>query len=146
MESSIWLWAGFNLFVLALLASDLGILHRKEREIRVGEALWLSLFYIVLALLFGAGLLWLRGTQDGVDFLTHYLIEKSLSVDNIFVIVLIFTYFSVPAQYQHRVQIPRAYRDDDCQWRPIVDRSIAPILADTGTSAVSCARDRAGRP
>ncbi|UUP18697.1 TerC family protein [Nitratireductor thuwali] len=103
MESSIWLWVGFNLFVLALLAFDLGVLHRKEREIKVGEALWLSLFYIVLALLFGAGLFWLRGTQDGIDFLTGYFIEKSLSVDNIFVIVLIFTYFSVPAQYQHRV-------------------------------------------
>lgn len=103
MESSIWLWVGFNLFVLTLLAFDLGILHRKEREIKVGEALWLSLFYVILALLFGAGLFWLRGTQDGVDFLTGYLIEKSLSVDNIFVIVLIFTYFSVPAQYQHRV-------------------------------------------
>jgi tellurite resistance protein TerC len=103
MDSSIWLWVGFNLFVLALLAFDLGVLHRKEREIKVGEALWLSLFYIVLALLFGAGLFWLRGTQDGVDFLTGYFIEKSLSVDNIFVIVLIFTYFSVPAQYQHRV-------------------------------------------
>ncbi|WP_137389548.1 TerC family protein [Rhodoligotrophos defluvii] len=103
MESSIWLWIGFNLFVLALLAFDLGVLRRKEREIKVGEALWLSLFYVVLALLFGAGIFWLRGAQDGVDFLTGYFIEKSLSVDNVFVIVLIFTYFSVPAQYQHRV-------------------------------------------
>jgi len=103
METTIWLWIGFNLVVLVLLAFDLGILHRKDREIRVGEALWLSLFYIVLALLFAAGLFWMRGSQDGVDFLTGYLIEKSLSVDNIFVIVLIFTYFSVPAQYQYRV-------------------------------------------
>lgn len=103
METSIWLWVGFNLFVVALLAFDLGVLHRKEREIRVGEALRLSLFYIVLALVFAAGLFWLRDTQDGIDFLTGYLIEKSLSVDNIFVFVLIFTYFSVPAQHQHRV-------------------------------------------
>ena len=103
MEGGIWLWVGFILFVLALLAFDLGVLHRKEREIKLREALWLSFFYIVLALLFGISLFWLRDTQDGIDFLTGYLVEKSLSIDNIFVIVLIFTYFSVPAQYQHRV-------------------------------------------
>ncbi|WP_305710983.1 TerC family protein [Bradyrhizobium sp.] len=103
MGETVWAWLGFNLFVLALLALDLGVLHRKEREIKVGEALWLSLFYIVLALLFAGGLFWIRGEQAGVEFLTGYLIEKSLSVDNIFVIVLIFTYFAVPAQYQHRV-------------------------------------------
>jgi tellurite resistance protein TerC len=103
LDQSVWPWLAFNAFVLVLLAFDLGVLHRKEREIRVGEALWLSLFYIVLALLFGAGLFWLRGTEDGIDFLTGYLIEKSLSVDNIFVIVLIFTYFAVPSHYQHRV-------------------------------------------
>ena len=103
MGMSIWPWVGFNLFVVALLALDLGVLHRKEREIKVGEALWLSLFYIVLALFFGAGLFWSSGKQAGVEFLTGYLIEKSLSVDNIFVIVLTFNYFAVPAQYQHRV-------------------------------------------
>lgn len=103
MDTSIWLWGGFNLFVAMLLAFDLGVLHRKERVIGVGEALWLSLFYVVLAMCFAAGLFWLGDRQDGVDFLTGYLIEKSLSVDNIFVFVLIFTYFSVPAQHQHRV-------------------------------------------
>lgn len=100
---TVWAWLGFNLFVLVLLALDLGVLHRKEREIEIGEALWLSLLYIVLALLFAGGLFWIRGEQAGVEFLTGYLIEKSLSVDNIFVIVLIFTYFAVPAEYQHRV-------------------------------------------
>ena len=103
MDTNILLWVGFNLFVIALLAFDLGVLHRKEREIRVAEALWLSLGYVSLALAFGAGLFWLRGRQPGIDFLTGYLIEKSLSIDNIFVIVLVFTYFSVPARYQHRV-------------------------------------------
>lgn len=103
MDGGIWGWASFNLFILALLALDLGILHRKEREIKVGEALWLSLFYVVLALLFAAILFRTRGEQAGVEFLTGYLIEKSLSVDNIFVITLIFTYFAVPARYQHRV-------------------------------------------
>ena len=100
---TVWAWLGFNLFVLVLLALDLGVLHRKEREIEIGEALWLSLLYIVLALLFAGGLFWIRGEQAGVEFLTGYLIEKSLSVDNIFIIVLIFTYFAVPAAYQHRV-------------------------------------------
>jgi tellurite resistance protein TerC len=103
MPDSLWLWLGFALFVLCLLAFDLGVIHRRAREIRVAEALWLSLFYVALALLFAAGLYVLRGPQDGIDFLTGYLIEKSLSVDNIFVFVLIFTYFSVPAQYQYRV-------------------------------------------
>jgi tellurite resistance protein TerC len=103
MNTTIWAWVGFNLFVVALLALDLGVLHRKEREIQVGEALWLSLLYIVLALLFGAGIFWTSGKQAGVEFLTGYFIEKSLSVDNIFVIVLTFNYFAVPAQYQHRV-------------------------------------------
>jgi tellurite resistance protein TerC len=100
---TVWAWIGFNLFVVVLLALDLGVLHRKEREIKLSEALWLSLMYVVLALLFAAGLFWISGEQAAVEFLTGYLIEKSLSVDNIFVIVLIFTYFAVPAQYQHRV-------------------------------------------
>ncbi|MGD9615545.1 MAG: TerC family protein [Alphaproteobacteria bacterium] len=103
MFDSVWPWLAFNAFVIALLAFDLGVLHRKEREIGVREALWLSFFYIVLALGFGAVLFWWRGSADGIDFLTGYLIEKSLSVDNIFVIVLIFTFFAVPSQYQHRV-------------------------------------------
>ena len=85
MNTTIWAWVGFNLFVVALLALDLGVLHRKEREIPVGEALWLSLLYIVLALLFGAGIFWTSGKQASVEFLTGYFIEKSLSVDNIFV-------------------------------------------------------------
>jgi tellurite resistance protein TerC len=72
-------------------------------EIKITEALWLSLLYVVLALLFAAGLFWVRGAQAGLEFVTGYLIEKSLSIDNIFVIVLIFTYFSVPAKYQHWV-------------------------------------------
>jgi tellurite resistance protein TerC len=100
---SLWLWLGFTIFILALLAFDLGILHREKREIGVKEALWLSLLYIVIALIFSAGVFYYRGTQQGYEFLTGYVIEKSLSLDNIFVILLIFTHFQVPPAYQHRV-------------------------------------------
>lgn len=103
IDASLWPWIAFNAFVLLLLAFDLGVLHRKEREIGVAEALWLSIGYILLALLFAAWLYWTRGSTVGTEFLTGYFIEKSLSIDNIFVIVLIFTYFAVPPAYQHRV-------------------------------------------
>ncbi len=98
-----WAWIGFNVFVLLLLAFDLGVLHRGSKEISVREALWLSLGYVVLALIFAAGLFHFMGSQTGYQFLTGYLIEKSLSVDNIFVFLLIFMHFSVPASYQYKV-------------------------------------------
>ncbi len=101
--SSLWLWLGFNLFVVVLLALDLGLLHRKQREIGVAEALWLSLGYFLLAALFNAGVFYWLGSEAGYAFMTGYLIEKSLSLDNIFVFVLIFAHFAVPAAYQHRV-------------------------------------------
>src|SRR5690554_1244861 len=90
-------------FVLALLALDLGVLHRDDRPITVQHALWLSLGYLTLALIFAAGMFAFMGKTAGLQFLTGYLIEKSLSVDNIFVFVLVFTHFAVPAQYQYRV-------------------------------------------
>jgi tellurite resistance protein TerC len=97
------MWIGFNLFVLVLLALDLGVLHRKGKEVGIREALLLSLGYFVLALIFSGGVYHFLGASAGVEFFTGYLLEKSLSVDNIFVFVLIFSHFSVPAQYQHRV-------------------------------------------
>ncbi len=103
MTHSLWMWLGFNLFVLLLLALDLGLLHRKDKVVGVREALLLSLGYFVLALIFGAGVFHFLGSNAGMEFFTGYLLEKSLSVDNIFVFVLIFSHFSVPAQYQHRV-------------------------------------------
>jgi len=103
MENSPWLWLGFNLFVVALLALDLGLLHRKQREIGVREALLLSAGYMLLAVIFAAGVFEFRGAQAGWEFATGYLVEKSLSLDNIFVFVLIFSHFAVPPQYQHRV-------------------------------------------
>ena len=98
-----WLWIGFSLFVLGLLALDMGLLHRSDKTITVREALLLSLGYIVLALIFAMGLFVFVGSSEGYQFLTGYLIEKSLSVDNIFVFVLIFMHFQVPPQYQYRV-------------------------------------------
>lgn len=100
---TLWPWIGFNLFVLALLALDLGVLHRGDKVITVKHALWLSFGYVVLAMIFAAGMFQFMGETAGYQFLTGYLIEKSLSVDNIFVFVLIFTHFAVPPQYQYRV-------------------------------------------
>jgi len=96
-------WLGFGAFVIGMLALDLGVFHRKSHEIHMKEALIWSAVWITLALLFN-GLIYLwKGPQAGMEFLTGYLIEKSLSVDNVFVFVMIFSYFSVPAAYQHRV-------------------------------------------
>ena len=102
-DTSLWLWAGFNLFILAMLALDLGVFHRKAHVVSLREATAWSAVWISLALLFNAGIWYFSGPEAGVQFLTGYLIEKSLSVDNIFVIALIFGYFAVPAVHQHRV-------------------------------------------
>lgn len=93
----------FNIFVLAMLAIDLGLFHRKAHVVGLREAAIWSAVWISLSLLFNAGVFILMGSEKGLEFLTAYTIEKSLSVDNIFVFVMIFSYFAVPAQYQHRV-------------------------------------------
>lgn len=98
-----WMWIGFHVLILILLALDLGVLHRNGREIGVRESLLMSLGYVLLGLAFGAGVHHLLGPQAGTEYLTGYLIEKSLSVDNIFVFVLIFTHFAVPRASQHTV-------------------------------------------
>jgi tellurite resistance protein TerC len=99
----IWLWVGFNVFVLLMLAVDLGIFHRKAHDVSVKEAAGWSVVWVSLALLFNYGIYHFMGRQAGMEFLTGYLIEKALSVDNIFVFVLIFAFFDVPSRYQHRV-------------------------------------------
>jgi tellurite resistance protein TerC len=101
--SSVWLWVGFNVFVLGMLALDLGVFHRKAHVVSFKEAGVWSSVWIGLALVFNAAVWHFFGPQKGMEFLTGYLIEKSLSVDNIFIIALIFSYFAVPEQYQHRV-------------------------------------------
>ncbi len=102
-DNPLWLWAGFNLFILAMLALDLGVFHRKAHAVSLREATTWSAVWITLALLFNAGIWIFSGPEAGVQFLTGYLIEKSLSVDNIFVMALLFGYFAVPAIHQHRV-------------------------------------------
>lgn len=97
------LWIGFNIFVLAMLALDLGVFNRKAHAVSFREASLWSAVWISLALLFDGALFWWYGADVGSQFLTGYLIEKSLSVDNIFIFVLLFTSFAVPAAYQHRV-------------------------------------------
>lgn len=112
-EGTIWLWIGFNLFVLLMLALDLGVFHRKAHVVSIKEATIWSVAWISLAMLFNLSvyLFWdqisptsaYSNNEAALAFFTGYLIEKSLSVDNIFVFVLIFTFFAVPAAYQHRV-------------------------------------------
>lgn len=100
---TLWLWIGFNALIIGLLVLDLGVFHRKARSVSIKEAIIWSIVWIGLALLFNASIYILSGPEPAVQFLTGYLVEKSLSVDNIFIFVLIFTAFKVPAIYQHRV-------------------------------------------
>lgn len=97
------LWTSFSLVVLALLALDLGVFHRKSHEVRFREAMAWTIVWIVLSLLFNLVVWRMFGPQKGLEFLTGYLIEKALSVDNIFVFIVIFSTFAVPKAYQHRV-------------------------------------------
>lgn len=99
----IWVWAAFVGVVLVLLSLDLGVLHKDDREIGVRESLLLSAGYISMGLLFGAWVWWYFGSQSGMDYLTGFMIEKSLSMDHVFVIAIIFGFFAIPRAYQHRV-------------------------------------------
>ncbi|MCC2546787.1 TerC family protein [Hymenobacter sp. BT175] len=103
MENTPLFWIGFNVFVLAMLLLDLLVFNRKEHVVRMREALGWSAFWITLSLAFNYLVYRTMGRQAGLEFLTGYLIEKSLSVDNLFVFLLIFTYFKVPQQYQHKI-------------------------------------------
>lgn len=98
-----WPWILFNLFVLIMLALDLGVFHRKAHVVRLKEALGWSVVWICLALLFDLLIYFWLGPETALQFLAGYVIEKSLSVDNLFVFLLIFSYFSVPSIYQHKI-------------------------------------------
>lgn len=103
MADSIWFWVIFNAFILAMLALDLGLLGKQAHVIRFREAVIRTAIWVGMAFAFAVGLYWLEGSETALIFLTGYLIEESLSVDNIFVMVVIFSYFGVPPVYQHRV-------------------------------------------
>ncbi len=101
--NGVWGWAGFNIAVLAILALDLGVLHKKSARVSLREAAIWSVIWIALSLCFAGAVYRFMGSESGLEFVTGYLIEYALSVDNIFVFVLIFSYFKVPEEYQHRV-------------------------------------------
>ena len=103
MNEHIWPWVGFNAFVLVMLALDLGVFHRKAHVVSFRESMVWTIVWVALALAFNVGIWHFSGSQKALQFFTGYLIEKSLSVDNVFVFALLFSYFAVPAKYQHKV-------------------------------------------
>src|SRR5437899_12667347 len=102
-SNSTWLWIGFTAVILFMLSLDLGLFNRQAHTIHYREATIWSAVWITLALLFAALVFWNQGTKSGLEFVTGYLIELSLSIDNLFVFLLIFSHFKVPPKYQHRV-------------------------------------------
>ena len=98
-----FVWTCFIGFVLVMLALDLGVFHRKSHEIKIKEALIWSAVWISLALAFNYGIYVFMGKEKAIEFLTGYVIEKSLSIDNLFVFIMLFTYFNVNTKYQHKV-------------------------------------------
>ncbi|MDP6360091.1 MAG: TerC/Alx family metal homeostasis membrane protein, partial [Planctomycetota bacterium] len=103
ISENVLLWVGFNVIVLIMLAIDLGVFHRREHEVSIREALAWTAVWVALALTFNVVIYFWRGGEVALEFLTGYVIEKSLSVDNIFVFLLIFTYFGIAPIHQHRI-------------------------------------------
>lgn len=102
LGTPVWFWLSFGALVLTLTAFDLGILHKEDREMGIAESLKLSAFYIGVAMLFGVWVWYAKGADLGMKYYTGFFIEKALSIDNVFVISLIFTFFAVPRMYQYR--------------------------------------------
>ncbi|MGL5114117.1 MAG: TerC family protein [Beijerinckiaceae bacterium] len=114
LDKPVWMWTGFMGIVIALLAFDLGIWHKEDKEMGISESLWLSVFYFGFALIYGAGVWYAYetgtikttdGVHAGIAFFTGYFIEKALSIDNVFVISLIFGFFAIPRKYQYRALV-----------------------------------------
>jgi tellurite resistance protein TerC len=114
LDKPVWMWTGFLSIVIALLAFDLGVLNKDDKELGIAESLWLSLFYFMFAIMYGAGVWWAYetgalkttdGVHAGIAFFTGYFIEKALSIDNVFVISLIFGFFVIPRKYQYRALV-----------------------------------------
>lgn len=102
LGTPVWFWMSFLGLVVTLTAFDLGVLHKEDREMGIGESLKLSAFYISIALVFGLWVWFQKGAESGMQYYTGFFIEKALSIDNVFVISLIFTYFAIPRKYQYR--------------------------------------------
>ena len=102
LGTPVWFWLSFISIVVALTAFDLGFLHKEDKEMGIGESLKLTAFYISIALAFGVWVWMTKGADLGMKYYTGFFIEKALSIDNVFVISLIFTYFAIPAKYQYR--------------------------------------------
>ncbi|MFM5885655.1 MAG: TerC family protein, partial [Novosphingobium sp.] len=102
LGTPLWFWLSFAGIVLTLTAFDLGVLHKDDREMGIAESLKLTAFYITIALAFGAWVWVAKGADLGMKYYTGFFIEKALSIDNVFVISLIFTYFAIPPKYQYR--------------------------------------------
>jgi len=103
MDTAIIFWILFNCFVLIMLALDLGIFHRKAHEVSIREAISWTIVWIMISMIFNVIIYFWRGQDQALEFLTGYLVEKALSVDNIFVFIMIFAYFQIPAKYQHKI-------------------------------------------
>ena len=103
METPVIFWIIFNAFVLVMLALDLGVFHRKIHEVKLKEALTWTFIWIFLALVFNTIIYYWKGQQQALEFFTGYLVEKALSIDNIFVFIMIFTYFQIPSIYHHKI-------------------------------------------
>lgn len=103
LSKPVWMWLSFITLVIAILSFDLGVLHKENKEIEVGESIKLSALYISLGLAFGGWVWWYLGADAGLAYMTGFVVEKTLALDNVFVIALIFSFFAVPRLYQHRV-------------------------------------------
>mgnify|MGYP003413639390 CR=1 FL=1 len=103
MTTEIYFWIGFVVFLALMLAIDLGIFHRKSHTVTFKESLGWTLVWIMLAMMFAAIVYFWKGSEKAIEFITGYVIELSLSVDNLFIFILVFSYFRVPQQYQHKV-------------------------------------------
>ncbi|MBB5577051.1 hypothetical protein GGD50_005700 [Rhizobium paranaense] len=99
LGTPLWMWAGFLGLVIAILSFDLGVLHKENKEIGVGESIKLSVLYISLGLAFGGWVWWYLGAESGLAYMTGFVVEKTLALDNVFVIALIFSFFAVPRLY-----------------------------------------------
>jgi tellurite resistance protein TerC len=114
LDKPIWMWIGFMSIVIALLAFDLGVLNKQDRELGIAESLWLSAFYFAISCAYGAAVWWAYstgalktsdGVHAGIAYFTGFFIEKALSIDNVFVISLIFGFFAIPRKYQYRALV-----------------------------------------